>query len=222
MDPNNPSSPFRGRIIEHDRMRARDLIPVLIDGGFEILGAVHDDYISIGDAESSRVIYVSDHPGGRLELRRYERVTRTETPRADRELFAEALNGRVWGKIFIDADGDLVISHMICCLGGVYQPNFMQTVRAFLGLCRFIREDCDPAELLWTDGDPDGAAGDARDESQGRRSAGRSADGPRPGESDQNERTGGERNRDGEEQRGAEPNSPPDHPTDGDAPEREV
>ena len=112
-------------------------------------GAVHDDYISIGDAESSRVIYVTDHPGGRLELRRYERVTRTETPLADRELFAEALNRRVWGKLFVDSDGDLVITHMICCLGGVYQPNFMQSVRAFLGLCRFIRDECDPAELLW-------------------------------------------------------------------------
>jgi len=215
MDPNNPASPFRGRIIEHDRMRARDLIPVFIDGGFEILGAVHDDYISIGDAESSRVIYVSDHPGSRLELRRYERVTRTETPLADRELFAEALNRRVWGKLFVDSDGDLVITHMICCLGGVYQPNFMQSVRAFLGLCRFIRDECDPAQLMWIDRDADGSAGDGREDARDRRRGDRSDEDPPPRETEPDGRANedpNDHNREGEPEGDAEPDPPPGPP----------
>ncbi|MFZ9916460.1 MAG: YbjN domain-containing protein, partial [Phycisphaerales bacterium] len=122
--------------------RAASLLPLLLDAGYEP-EAESDDYICVRDPDTGFALFLTDFGGHRLELRCYFRV-RDGLGHEAKADYARRCSEKLWAKYFIDADGDLVISHVVCCGGGLHQPNLMRTVRAFLSLCAYTLRECDP------------------------------------------------------------------------------
>lgn len=147
-------SRIAGTLLPEADTKARALLPLLLDAGYAP-EAEHDDYVCVRDPDSGFALFLTDFGGHRLELRCYFKLRR-ELDHETRESYARQCSEKLWAKYLIDADGDLVVSHVVCCAGGLHQPNLMRTVRSFLGLCVYTLRECDPDGVV-SRGDDDAA-----------------------------------------------------------------
>jgi len=138
--PNHPL--IAGSLIPEESARAAALLPLLVNAGYEP-EAESSEYICVRDPDTGFALFLTDFGGNRLELRCYFKV-RDGLEHETRAGYARQCSEKLWAKYFIDADGDLVVSHVVCCGGGLHQPNFMRTVRSFLSLCAYTLRECDP------------------------------------------------------------------------------
>jgi hypothetical protein len=148
------------RILAAEETKARTLVPLLEDAGYEILEYQHDEIVYLRDHATGQVISLCDQNGDRLTIRLLQGI-RPDAPREQREALVEKLEGMMWGRFRLDEDGDMVILHDVCCRGGVHLPNLMQTIKQFLNLCVYVRESHDPGDFFSAPADPaDGEDGE--------------------------------------------------------------
>ncbi len=141
-----------GEIIAPQKAKALDLLPALVNAGFEVMHQFSDSHVLVGPPYFGGLLGIRDENGNRLMLRFMYEVSRTATA-AQRERFLAKANDRLWAKYCFDSDGDLIIEHAICCEGGVFLPNIIRTILNFASLCRFTVKEFDPNGILAGDGD---------------------------------------------------------------------
>jgi hypothetical protein len=132
-------------ILTPEEAEARNLIPHLVDAGFELLDARHDDYIVIRDPGSGLALFLTDHRGARTEFRCYFQGRRDATTIDGRstmeflESAAHSLQQESWCQFHVDRDHDFVIRHFYLRGGGVLLGNLLHGIRHFAGLCECAR-----------------------------------------------------------------------------------
>ncbi len=139
----------RGTLLSNDASTVPALLPAFVDAGFEAmnLSRADDGIATFRHTTTGLALHFSDQGGSRLMLTCYLGIGE-EQPVDARETFAKNLNANLWGKFMIDPDGDLQITHVIVRCSALYQPQLMQTIHAFAGLCTYVRDTCDVDKLL--------------------------------------------------------------------------
>lgn len=144
--PTTNNAQIAGLLIPESSTLAASLKPLLLNAGYEPESG-SDNYICVRDPDTGFAVFLTDFGGNRLELRCYFRV-QNHVPHKTRAEYARLCSENLWAKYSIDEDGDLVISHVVCCGGGLHQPNFMRTVKAFLSLCAYTLREYDPEGIV--------------------------------------------------------------------------
>ena len=140
-----PNPPIPRTTLTPEQAEARNLIPHLLDAGFELLDDRHDDYIVVRDPGSGIAVFLTDQRGGRLEFRCYltgRRSDVTDDGGSTDELMAtavRALNDDLWGLFLVDRDRDVVIRYHYLRGGGVLLGNLTHAIRQFASLCDYAR-----------------------------------------------------------------------------------
>lgn len=153
-----------GEVIPAEKAKALDLIPALVNAGFEVLNQFSDSHVLVGPPYFGGVIGILDENGDRLMLRFVQGASPKATAE-QRQRFIATANNRLWGKYHFDHDGDLIIEHAICCEGGMFLPNIIRTLLGFASLCRFTVKECDPDGIFREEDESgDNQEGDRDDE----------------------------------------------------------